>query len=106
MTIDITGALARVRAAAERGLADAADVVQQEAIQRTPKETGDLRRDCQTAQEGLEAAVFYTLPYAARQHEEVGWRHDHGEAKFLENAVIAKRPVVGQVIAQAVRGAL
>lgn len=50
--------------------------------------------------------MYYDLPYAARQHEEVGWHHEHVEAKFLENAVIAKRQEVGQVIAQAIREAL
>lgn len=98
--------MAAIRAAAQRGLNDAAEVVKQESIQRTPKETGELRNDCKTASGDLEAAVYYDLPYAARQHEEVGWHHEHGEAKFLENAVIAKRQEVGQVIAQAIRSAL
>lgn len=98
--------LAAVRAAAQRGLDDAAEVVKQEAIQRTPKETGALRNDCTTHSGDGEAAVSYSLPYAVRQHEELGYRHDHGEAKFLENAVIATRQTVGQVIAQAIRRAL
>ncbi len=50
--------------------------------------------------------MYYSLPYAARQHEELGYQHEHGQAKFLENAVIAKRQEVGQVIAQAIRSAL
>lgn len=98
--------LAAVRAAAQRGLDDAAEVVKQEAIQRTPKETGALRNDCTTHSGDLEAAVFYSLPYAVAQHEGLGFVHVDGEAKFLENACIAKRQVVGQVIAQAIRSAL
>lgn len=106
MTLNLNQALAQIRAAAERGLGDAAEVIKQESIQRTPKETGALRNDCTTSQEGLEAAVSYSLPYSVKQHEELGYRHDHGEAKFLENAVIAKRQEVGQIIGQAIRGAL
>lgn len=98
--------LARIRAAAQRGLDDAAEIVKQESIQRTPKETGALRNDCSTASGDLESVVYYSLPYAVRQHEEVGYRHDHGQAKYLENAVRATRETVGQVIAQAVRRAL
>ncbi len=98
--------MAAIRAAAQRGLDDAAEVIKQESIERTPKETGALRSDCSTASGDGEAAVFYSLPYAARQHEELGWHHGDGEAKFLENACIAKRQEVGQVIAQAIRSAL
>jgi hypothetical protein len=98
--------MAAIRAAAQRGLDDAAEVVKQESIQRTPKETGALRNDCTTHSGDLEAAVSYSLPYAVKQHEELGYRHEHGEAKFLENACIASRQVVGQVIAQAIRSAL
>ncbi|WP_371053657.1 HK97 gp10 family phage protein [Rhodococcus gordoniae] len=98
--------MAAIRAAAQRGLDDAAEVIKQEAIERTPKETGALRNDCTTHSGDLEAAVSYSLPYAVRQHEELGYRHEHGEAKFLENAVIATRQTVGQIIAQAIRRAM
>ncbi len=54
-----------------------------------PIDTGDLRgsayattRDKST---GLEGEVGYPLPYAVRQHEEVGYRHPKGgQAKYLE----------------------
>ncbi len=106
MPLDFTQARAHILAAAQRGLEDAAEVVKQESIQRTPKETGALRNDCSTASGHLEAVVFYTLVYAVAQHEGLGFRHEHGEAKFLENALIATRGVVGQVIAQSIRSAL
>jgi hypothetical protein len=92
-----------VRSAITNALADAVEVIKQESIQRTPKETGELRNDCSTAVNGLEAVVYYSLPYAAKQHEEVGYDHQDGEAKFLENAVIATKPVVAAVIAEGLR---
>ncbi|MCK8675127.1 minor capsid protein [Rhodococcus sp. HM1] len=106
MSLDFTQARARILEAAQRGLEDAAEVVKQESIQRTPKETGELRNDCSIASGHLEAVVFYSLVYAIAQHEGVGFHHEHGEAKFLENALIATRGVVGQVIAQSIRSAL
>lgn len=98
--------MAAIRAAAQRGLNDAAEVVKQESIQRTPKETGALRNDCSTASGDGEAAVYYSLPYSVIQHEGLGFVHVDGEAKFLENACIAKRQEVGQIVAQAIRSAL
>jgi len=92
-----------VRDAITDGLHAAAEVIKQEAIERTPKETGELRNDCTTAAEGFEAVVYYSKPYAAKQHEELGYHHQDGEAKFLENACIAKAPIVGQILAEAIR---
>lgn len=92
-----------VRSAITDGLHAAAEVIKQEAIERAPKETGYLRNTAATAAEGLEAAVGFDGPYAIRQHEELGYHHQDGEAKYLENAVIATREVVGQIIAEAVR---
>ena len=102
----LTFNMAAIRAAAQRGLDDAAEVIKQESIQRTPKETGALRNDCSTASGDLESVVFYSLPYSVIQHESLGFRHDHGPAKFLENAVIATRTRVGQILAQSIRRAL
>ncbi|AUS31772.1 hypothetical protein C1M55_12075 [Rhodococcus qingshengii] len=92
-----------VRSAITDGLHAAAEVIKQEAIERAPKETGYLRNTAATAAEGLEAAVGFDGPYAVPQHENVGWNHQDGEAKFLENACIAKREEVGQIVATALR---
>lgn len=100
---NFTAAELIIRQGAGEGLQEAADVVKQESIERTPLETGELRNDCSTAVEDLDAVVYYSKVYAARQHEEVGWHHQDGEAKFLENAVIAKQSEVAAVIAQAIR---
>lgn len=32
----------------------------------------------------LDAEVSFNTVYAARQHEELGWHHDVGQAKYLE----------------------
>lgn len=91
--------------AVTRGLLDAAEVVKQEAVQRAPLENGVLRDSASTAAEGNTAVVGFDTDYAIRQHEEVGYDHQDGEAKYLENACIATQTVVAQVIAQSIRRA-
>lgn len=40
---------------------------------------------------------FHTV-YAARQHEELTWRHSNGQAKFLETAVRANQHTAPQIV--------
>ena len=96
----------RVQQGTTEGLLDAAEVVKQEAIQRAPLDTGYLRNTAETKAEGNESAVGFDGDYAIVQHEAVGFHHQDGEAKYLENAVIAKQQEVAQVIAQAIRRSL
>ncbi|NKV28215.1 hypothetical protein GS921_00265 [Rhodococcus hoagii] len=105
MTLNFQGLEARIRAAAVDGLADAAEVVKQEAIERCPKETGALRNSAGTAvDEGAaEAVVYFDTPYATVQHESLGYHHQDGEAKYLENALLATKNTVAQVIATRLR---
>lgn len=100
---DLTAALDRIRAAAQDGLLDAAEVIKQDAVDRAPLETGHLRNSANTAVGHLEAAVGFDTDYAVIQHEALDFDHGDGEAKFLENAVIANRRVVGDILAAAIR---
>lgn len=69
----------------------AGELLGDEAVQRTPKETGTLQGSMKVTTDGqATAAVSFNTPYAARQHEEIGWNHPGGgEAKYLENAMSA-----------------
>lgn len=104
--MDFTEASRLIRKAAAEGLADAAEVVKQEAVQRAPLENGELRNSAGTAAEDLEAVVYFDTPYAVRQHEEVGYHHQDGQAKYLENAVVATQSTVAAMIATAIGGVL
>lgn len=106
MAVDFTAATRRIIAAAEGGVIAAAEVVKQDAINRAPAETGELRNSGNTDADGLEATIFFDTPYAVIQHETLGYHHEIGEAKYLENAVIGNRETVGRVISQAIRNAL
>lgn len=83
-----------------------AHLLRDEAVQRTPIETGTLRNSAQATVEGNEAMVSYNTPYAARQHEEVGWQHKEGQAKYLESALLDNQTRISELIAQEIRKAM
>lgn len=103
MTAEYAAVVPQIRNRVTDGLLDAAEVVKQAAIERAPLEDGILRDSANTAAEGLTAAIGFDTPYAIIQHESVGFDHNDGEAKYLENAVTETQSVVLQVLAEAVR---
>lgn len=64
--------------------------LQSKSAKLAPVDTGDLRNNCNadlSKANGSKASatVGYSLPYALRQHEELGYNHPKGgQAKFLE----------------------
>jgi len=78
----------------------ASEAVLGESNNRVPVRDGDLRDSGTTAVSGDEAAIGYDTPYAARQHEEIGWNHPNGgQAKFLETALNDRADDVMQILA-------
>lgn len=79
-----------------------------EGARRAPVEEGTLRgsfsHEVKRTASGYEVEVTADTPYAARQHEEVTWKHPKGgEAKFLENPLKEKTAQYAAVIAGFVR---
>jgi len=77
------------------GVKAAAHLIAQDALARTPIQTGALRRSLVESDNGdarnrPEAAVGYTAEYAGWVHEGMHVQHKVGEAKFLQRAVNAK----------------
>ncbi|WP_167455201.1 minor capsid protein [Amycolatopsis kentuckyensis] len=98
---------AEATAAAEHGLALGAEHVLQASRAVVPLEEGTLERSGVASQDGLEAAVSYDTVYAARQHEELTWRHTEGRtAKYLEGPLNAEQGTVAEIIAAELRRAL
>jgi hypothetical protein len=68
---------------------------------------GDLVGTAFAEVEGLEGVVGFTSPYALRQHEEVGYRHETGKtAKFLETPYKENAGKYAEAIKDAVRKAV
>ena len=80
---------AEIEQAARFGLLEAASDLQQESSDEAPVENGDLKGDAKPDKRDLDKLIIYvaySLPYALRQHEEIGYNHPMGgKAKFLED---------------------
>ncbi|MGW5673938.1 hypothetical protein ACWEV4_02400 [Streptomyces sp. NPDC003860] len=97
------------RAGAVRGLRLAAEHVLERSRARAPIEEGTLERSgtATVDEASLTAGVSYDTPYAVRQHEDMGLRHDAGRsAKFLERPLTEEASTVEAIIATQVRRAL
>jgi hypothetical protein len=76
---------------------------------RAPIEEGTLERSARADidRAALRGVVSYDTPYAARQHEELTWRHDPGRtAKYLEGPAAEETAALQAVIAAHLRRAL
>lgn len=107
-----TDILARVRAAAEIAVDELADRVLGEAVQGTPVETGRLREServdtTRDDERGYQRTVSANTPYAARQHEELEYKHPGGgHAKYLEVPLKRALPDLEPHIAKRVKEAV
>jgi hypothetical protein len=98
-----------LRAAAARGLYLGAEHVLGKSNEVVPLDEAELQRSGTASVDlpSLTAMVSYDTPYAARQHEELTWRHAPGRtAKYLENSLNSARPEVTALIAAELRRAL
>ena len=86
------------RVVSEEAMTQAVDVIADDAFERTPVETGDLRKSQQREVEVhpgfVEGEISYNkngkAPYAGFVHEIADAHHPVGEFKFLEKALRAK----------------
>lgn len=110
MTWDGDLIASKVRKAVHSGLRKAGELVKDEAVQRAPVETGALRAGARVSSANQTVAVSFgtgpSAPYAVKQHEEIGYHHAEGQAKYLETALIDKQSDVLDIIAGEIRGAL
>lgn len=96
----------RERAGAARGLRAAAEHLLGLAQDVVPLEEGVLMASGNTDvdEHALEASVYFDTVYAARQHEEVTWRHDPGrQAKYLEAPYRDARAELTRIIGAQIR---
>jgi|SRR5882757_698574 len=96
------------RHGAARGLGLGAEHVRGVSVDRAPLDTAALRNSATASHDPdtLTAAVSYDTPYAARQHEELGYHHRTGGPKFLESALASERDTVARLIQAQIRKAL
>lgn len=93
---------AAISASAHEALNHAAELLRGDSVPLAPLDRGDLRGSAQVTPataSNLTSHVSYDTPYAARQHEELGWRHDEGQAKYLEGPLTENEAKYQQAIA-------
>jgi len=97
-------------AAAAKGLTLAAERLKALSVPLTPLDLGDLAGATTVvpASPGnLESKVTNGLVYAARQHEELTWRHKPGrQAKYLEAPAEGNSAELMEIVAAQIRRAL
>ena len=84
---------ARAQRELERSVVKKAELIMGEAKLETPVDRGPLRASGHVPKPTIEDGDFVVrpafggvaTPYAFRQHEELGYRHNVGNAKYLEN---------------------
>ncbi|MCO7196897.1 minor capsid protein [Pseudonocardia sp. McavD-2-B] len=92
-----------------RGLATAGEHLLSVSRMEVPIEEGTLERSGRATvdQASYTAAVSYDTPYAVRQHEELGYRHDSGrKAKYLEDPLNREGQVMLALVAAECRRSL
>lgn len=96
------------REGAARGLYLWAEHVLEEANRLVPLQEGTLMRSgvASVDDSKLRAAVSYDTPYAVLQHEEMGYKHTRGQAKYLEMPLVASKDVGMKLVAREVKSEL
>lgn len=94
----------RGRRLAEEGVQRALENVLTESNKIIPLDEGTLERSGRVDRDGLEGTISYDTVYAARQHEELTWRHAPGrQAKYLETALLRSRETTRRLMAVSLR---
>lgn len=93
---------AMINANAPEALNYGAELLRGDSVPLAPVDRGPLRGSAQVtpaSSSSLTAYVSYDTPYAARQHEELDWHHDDGQAKYLEGPLTENEAKYQQAIA-------
>jgi len=98
--------IAQVKRAAPAGLQKAADLVLQDAQQKAPIDTGELRRSGATQVEHTTAKVSFSADHAIPVHEDMERSYRVGGSKYLEKALAAKKREALEAIAAELQKAL
>lgn len=106
----LDGLSPRVEEAGVNGLNLAGERLRGLSVAVTPIDEGDLRSGtavipAQSTKEGVR--VHNDSVYAARQHEELGWRHPRGgQAKYLEQPAMANASELFGIVGAQIRRSL
>lgn len=104
--LDIDRVASAGTSAAPVGAGKAMEHIRAVAVALTPEDTGHLIGTADVSVEGNDASLTFDGPYARRQHEELTWRHDKGQAKYLEQPMHTERETALGIVAKTIREAM
>lgn len=98
---------AAIRAAAERGVREAAEHILDVARENAPKDQGDMGENAGVEMSGTTATIEFREDYSVKQHEDMRLNHPNGGGpKFLEKAMGSERARARQIVGEHIRRAL
>lgn len=97
--------LSTVDKAAQAGVRAGVQRIRKRSDELMPKLTGETRESGFTRVDDLTGQVGYSSLVAMLQHENLDYRHDDGQAKFLETAADELMPGVVTDVAARIRKA-
>lgn len=118
MALNRAAADAALDLGCRQGLLRAGEHLRGEAVELCPIETGALRQSARVTElRGLRVAVSFggandgpdgesTNDYAVVQHEALDFRHDDGQAKYLEQPLTTEAATLTLLMGQSIREVL
>lgn len=100
ISANLTKEIEKIKGATVTGLYEAGLMIEREAMERTPKDTGNLRKNFKTIRHKKDVEIKNKANYSLYVHENLEAHHPIGEAKFLENAIEAKLDEALKIIAE------
>lgn len=93
---------------AKKGLLKEANIILNQSIRQTPCEFGDLRRsgtveETKDTKREYEVTIGFNESYAAAVHENLNAHHDIGNAKYLEDPLMARVDDIPKNIAKRIK---
>ena len=104
--LDLHRLIARVDAAAPAAVGAGMEHIHGVSAPLVPVETGRLVGSGAVHVDGDTAALTYDGPYARYQHERLDLRHEHGQAKFLEQPITTEAQTALEIVARRLQQAL
>jgi len=106
INLDLDALDHRVEAAIPEALAMGMEHIREVAAPLTPIETGRLVGSAEVSVDGDRAALTWAGPYARYQNERLDLRHEHGQAKFADTALLTGGPKAVEIVGEQIKRAL
>lgn len=104
--LDLRGLLVDVDAAAPLAIAEGLEHLRTTSAPLVPIETGRLVGSAEVHVDGDQGSLSYAGPYARYQHERLDLRHEHGQAKYLEQPMETEAETILDIVAHKLKDAL